>query len=150
MTKSPVERMTDAFVTYAKAQLPGLITQANVGKTVAAPALKKIEKTVKVDTQYFPSAAINLDSVELEEAGPGALRVDATVDLVIFASDSKPDRLSAFIDRYLDAAVDLAADGPMLNSEFYLRAERADKGIEADGTRGWAMVAFTIWGEVNF
>ena len=150
MTKSPVERMVDTFTAYVKAELHGLIIAANSGKAVAAPALKKIEKTVKVDTQYFPSAAVNLDSVELSEAGPGALRVDAAVDLAIFATDTKPERLSAFVDRYLDAAIDLAADGTMGNSEFYLRAERADKGIEADATRGWALVAFTIWAEVNF
>jgi hypothetical protein len=151
MTASPVERVVNAFVAYAKAALPGLITRANVGQSLAAPALKKIEKTVRVDLQYFPSCAINLDEVDFAESGSGSIRADARMDVYIFAADSKPDNLAAFLDRYLDAVVDLAAGGPNVGTEgFNVKVDRADKGLEPDGNRGWVAVQFTLWGEAPF
>lgn len=148
---SPVEAMVNAFTSYAAATLPALITRANLGQTLAAPPLKKIEKTARIDLQYFPSAAINLDSVETEATGPHLRAFTVMIDLFIFASDSKHDRLVAFVDRYLDAAMDLEDyDSTMGATNYRLLAERADKGIEPDGSRGWVAVSFRVWGEVNF
>jgi len=150
-SKSPVERIVNAFVAYAKATLPGLITTANVGQTLAAPALKKIEKTSCVNVQYFPACAINLDSVGFSDSGAGSLRADLTIDVFIFASDSKPANLAAYVDRYLDAVVDLASNDATVGAEgFEIKIERADKGLEPEGTRGWVAVSFTVWGEAPF
>jgi hypothetical protein len=151
MTLSPVERMVDSFVAYVKAELPLRLIQANAGKAVAAPALKKIEKTVKLNIQYFPCAGINLDSAVFEEAGPGALRVEVRIDLFVCASDSKPERLSAFLERYMDAAVDLASGDPTMGgSMFNLSVTSADKGMAADGEQGWSAVQFVVVGEVDY
>ena len=137
--------------TDAITALPGLITKANIGQALAAPALKKIEKTVRMDVQYFPSAAINLDSAEFSESGSGSIRVDASVDIFVFAADSKADRLSTFIDRYLDAVCDLASSAALFGSAgFNVKVVHADKGIEPDGARGWAAVQFIVWGEALF
>jgi hypothetical protein len=150
-SKSPVERIVNAFVTYAKATLPGLVTTANVGQTLAAPALKKIEKAGRVDIQYFPCAAINLDSVEFSDSGAGSMRADLVIDVFVCASDSKPANLAAYLDRYLDAVVDLASNDATVGAEgFELKIDRADKGLEPEGTRGWVAVSFTVWGEAPF
>jgi hypothetical protein len=151
MTASPVERAVNAFVAYAQAALPGLVTRANVGQALAAPALKKIAKTVRVDIQYFPACAINLDSVEFSDSGSGSIRADAQVDVYVFAADSKPATLTVYLDRYLDAVADLAAGAPVVGTEgFNVKVDRADKGLEPDGTRGWCAVQFTVWGEAPF
>lgn len=150
MTKSKVREMVSDFVAYAGTELPLRIAAANDGELITAPALKKIEKTIRVNAQYFPCAAINLESVDFEEAGPGALRIEARIDLAIFAADSRPERLSDFLDRYLDSAVDLASDDDMGASDWNIRVESADKGCEPDGTRGWVAVRFVLFGEVVF
>lgn len=151
MTASPVERVVTAFVAYVVATLPGLVTRANVGQALAAPALKKIEKTGCVNVQYFPACAINLDAVDFQDSGSGSIRADAQVDVYVFAADSSAAKLAVYLDRYLDAVVDLAAGGPTVATEgFNIKVDRADKGLEPDGTRGWCAVQFTIWGEALF
>jgi hypothetical protein len=151
MTLSPVERMVDSFVAYVKAELPLRLIQANAGKAVAAPVLKKIEKTVKVDVQYFPCAAVNFESADFEITGQGAMQITGMVDVLVFAADSKPERLSVVVERYLDAVIDLASSaGSWSVDTFELWPVRADKGIEPDGSRGWAVVQFLLKGEVDY
>lgn len=148
MTRSKVEDAINAFVTYVKATLPGNITTANVGMTIAAPALKKIEKSVRMDAQYLPSAMINLESVEHEESGQLARRQTLLVNLIILAAHGTAATLDAYIDRYHDAALDLATStGYIPGTGYVLTVVASDKGIEADGTRGYVVVQFTVKSE---
>jgi hypothetical protein len=148
---SPVERLVTAFVDYAKATLPGLITKANIGQSLSAPAFKKIEKTVRMDAQYYPSVGINLDGSEFSDSGIGSLRADCAVDVFAFATNSKPEQLSTILDRYLDAIVDLASGEARAGAlGFEVSVKSGDKGIEPDGTRGWVAVLFNVWGEAPF
>lgn len=148
---SPVERIVTAFVSYVQATLPGLLTAANSGKTVAAPVFKKIEKTVRMDSQYFPSVGINLDSVRPSESGSGSYLFECEVDVFALATASKPDLLATYLDRYLDAISDLASSSARAGiTAFELKLTSADKGHDPDGTNGWVAVSFTVWGEAPF
>lgn len=151
MTASPVERLVNAFVTYAKATLPGLVILANSGQAVAAPAFKKIEKTVRMESQYFPCVGINLDQASFAESGSGSILVECTVDVFALATASKSDLLAAYLDRYLDAIADLASGAARAGaSGFEVKVTSADKGHDPEGTNGWAAVSFTVWGEAPF
>jgi hypothetical protein len=151
MTTSPVERMVDAFSDYVIASLPGKITTANVGQTIAAPALKKIEKSVRADAQYWPRAIVNADTFEFGEAGQLSRMVEIGIDVYVFASHTTPTTLAIYLERYLDSVVDLSTSTGIIPVLGYgLRVISADKGVEPDGTRGWVVVRFLVWSEAAY
>jgi hypothetical protein len=101
-----------------------------------------------VNFQYLPCAVINLDSVDFEEAGPGAIRSVAIVDTVFVVAENDPTKLAIELERYTDAFVDLiSADSTLGGSVFNAITKGMEKGIEPDGKRGVAVVTVEISGE---
>jgi hypothetical protein len=148
MTKSNVERMSDAFVAYLVANLPASVTTANAGKTWAASVLKKIEKATRVNLQYVPCAAISLEGVDFEEAGPGSLSATAEIIVVLVSAENDSTKLSTSLERYVDALVDLVgSDSTMGGSAYNIGVKGMEKGIDPDGKRGVASVTCEISGE---
>lgn len=148
---SPVERLVSAFTAYAVGALPGLLTTANLGQAVTAPAFRRIEKTVRMESQYFPAVGINLDSVRIEPSGQGSIRVECEVDVFALATATKPELLSTCLDRYLDTIVDLGSGASLAGATgFEAIVTSADKGHDPDGMNGWVAVSFTVWGEAPF
>lgn len=151
MNKFPAEKYLAAFVAYAKAYLPTILTAANVGETIQAPAFSKIVKGTQINLQYLPYAIITLEDGAVEEAGPGYIRPAINVLIIVAASNPNPDTLDAYLDRYVSTLCDLAA------SEYTQDASGVevnlidfDKGAEPNGTRGWAVARFKLWGEEAF
>lgn len=148
---SQVERLVSAFALYAIAKIPTLLTLANSGQAIQAPAFRKIEKTVRMDSQYFPCVGINLDSVSFEDSGSNSIRAECVVDVFALVVSSKPDLLATYLDRYLDTICDLASSSARAGSSgFEAKLTSADKGLDPDGLNGWVAVSFTVWGEAPF
>lgn len=147
---SCVERLMAAVTEYVKATLPGLLVSANDGQTIQAPAFRKIEKTPVLNAQYFPMVGINLDSVQFLDASTTSVEVDASIDFLVAATSTKPEELQTLLERYMDAVVDLGgyeASGALDGYE--ISVQSVDKGVEGDGSRGWAAITFKVVGEAN-
>ena len=151
MTQSKIEKLMLDFETYVKTNLPTLLTRANTGATAAAPAFKTIELTNTLSPQDLPGAMIVLDRTDQEDAGPGAQRVTAYVEIIAGVSASKPSLLETYLLRYLDAIVDLGAyDRDMSGTDWEITVTGTDKASDGRGQSGWVSVTFEITGEVLY
>jgi hypothetical protein len=147
---SCIERLMNALTAYAQARLPSLLVAANEGQAIQAPAFKKIEKTFAINVQYLPMVAINFDSAQFEDESTTSVLEKATVDVYVWAKSTKPEELEVYLERYLDAVIDLGGYEASAALEGYgLTISAADKGAEGDGTRGWVVVTFIVRAEAN-
>ncbi|OHE63852.1 MAG: hypothetical protein A2001_01435 [Treponema sp. GWC1_61_84] len=151
MTKYPVERIVTAFAAYVAANLPALLTQANVGMAVAAPAFARIGKTVHINPQYLPAVAVNLDGGTSEASGSNSVAVDLRINVIAATTGKDEDQISTYLERYIDAISDLASENAQVGAEgFEIEVQEFDKGVEPDGKRGFSVVQFRVWGEALF